>query len=275
MIIGNWKSNMPKKTLWCQDFENEFKPLGFDHKPNPQSWLNCRMGVAVPTIDVLDMQKVCDHYFGDWYKRDDVYELIFDIGVQDVDHSSGSRTGAISVDMISEYLCYFAIIGHSERRQLFNEDNDVIKKKLKTLHRFAEGGLNEITTTILCIGETKEENDKGITKDVLKDQLKIVNGLRLDGEFTVAYEPVWAIGSGLTPEPKDINEIHKYIKDVVQSNSANNLIPSVLYGGSVTDKNAESFFKEEFVDGALVGGASLDGTTFAKIVNIFNSTKKT
>ena len=106
MIIGNWKSNMLKKTLWCQDFENEFKPLGFDHKPNPQSWLNCRMGVAVPTIDVLDMQKVCDHYFGDWYKRDDVYELIFDIGVQDVDHSSGSRTGAISVDMISEYLCY-------------------------------------------------------------------------------------------------------------------------------------------------------------------------
>jgi len=275
MIIGNWKSNMLKKTLWCQDFENEFKPLGFDHKPNPQSWLNCRMGVAVPTIDVLDMQKVCDHYFGDWYKRDDVYELIFDIGVQDVDHSSGSRTGAISVDMISEYLCYFAIIGHSERRQLFNEDNDVIKKKLKTLHRFAEGGFNEITTTILCIGETKEENDKGITKDVLKDQLKIVNGLRLDGEFTVAYEPVWAIGSGLTPEPKDINEIHKYIKDVVQSNSANNLIPSVLYGGSVTDKNAESFFKEEFVDGALVGSASLDGSTFAKIVNIFNSTKKT
>ena len=99
--------------------------------------------------------------------------------------------------------------------------------------------------------------------------------LELDKEFTVAYEPVWAIGSGLTPEPKDINEIHKYIKDVVQSNSANNLIPSVLYGGSVTDNNAESFFKEEFVDGALVGGASLDGTTFAKIVNIFNSTKKT
>ena len=109
--------------------------------------------------------------------------------------------------------------------------------------------------------------------DILKDQLEIVNGLNLDSEFTVAYEPVWAIGSGLTPKPKDINEIHKYIKDVVQSNSANNLIPKVLYGGSVTDKNAESFFKEEFVDGALVGGASLDGTTFAKIVNIFNRIK--
>ena len=178
-----------------------------------------------------------------------------------------ARTGAISVDMLIDMECDFSIIGHSERRQIFNEDNDLIKEKLKSL--------NNRIMPVLCIGETKEENDKGITKDVLKNQLKIVNGLELDESFTIAYEPVWAIGSGLTPEPKDINEIHKYIKDVVQSNSANNLIPSVLYGGSVTDKNAESFFKEEFVDGALVGGASLDGTTFAKIVNIFNSTKKT
>ncbi len=91
--------------------------------------------------------------------------------------------------------------------------------------------------------------------------------------FIIAYEPVWAIGSGLTPDPKDINEIHKYIKDVVQSNSTNKLIPKVLYGGSVTDKNAENFFKEDFVDGALVGGASLDGKTFANIVNIYSSTK--
>ena len=127
---------------------------------------------------------------------------------------------------------------------------------------------------IICIGETKEENDKGITKDVLKDQLEIVNGLDLDTQFTVAYEPVWAIGSGITPKPKDINEIHKYIKDVVQSNSVNNRTPKVLYGGSVTDKNAESFFKEEFVDGALVGGASLDGSAFASIVNIFNGIDK-
>ena len=109
---------------------------------------------------------------------------------------------------------------------------------------------------------------------MLKDQLEIVNGLDLDTQFTVAYEPVWAIGSGITPKPKDINEIHKYIKDVVQSNSVNNRTPKVLYGGSVTDKNAESFFKEEFVDGALVGGASLDGSSFASIVNIFNGIDK-
>ena len=126
---------------------------------------------------------------------------------------------------------------------------------------------------VLCIGETKEENDKGITKDVLKQQLDIVKEAELDQSFTVAYEPVWAIGSGLTPQPKDINEIHKYIKDVVQSTSGNNLVPKVMYGGSVTDKNAESFFTEQFVDGALVGGASLNGKTFANIVNIYSSTK--
>ena len=124
----------------------------------------------------------------------------------------------------------------------------------------------------MCIGETKEENDKGITKDVLKNQLEVVNAMHLEN-FIIAYEPIWAIGSGLTPDPKDINEIHKYIKDVVQSTSANNLVPKVMYGGSVTDKNAESFFTEQFVDGALVGGASLNGKTFANIVNIYSSTK--
>ena len=124
----------------------------------------------------------------------------------------------------------------------------------------------------MCIGETKEENDKGITKDVLKNQLEVVDAMDLEN-FIIAYEPVWAIGSGLTPDPKDINEIHKYIKDVVQSTSANNLVPKVIYGGSVTDKNAESFLTEQFVDGALVGGASLNGKTFANIVNIYSSTK--
>ena len=245
MIIANWKCNGSKEMMFSW-FENYSKEIDCGDVPPT-------VGVAPPLI-----------YFG--YFNDENTSLRFvEWGVQDVDHLDGSRTGTISVDMLIDMACDFSIIGHSERRQIFNENNNLIRKKLKSL--------NKRIMTILCIGETKEENDKGITKDVLKEQLEIVNGLELDTEFTVAYEPVWAIGSGLTPEPKDINEIHKYIKDVVQSNSENNLSPKVLYGGSVTDKNAESFFKEEFVDGALVGGASLDGTIFAKIVNIFNRTK--
>ena len=255
MIIANWKSNIVDIGQWTEDFHDEYIV-----NERLQSTI---FGVAPPSIYIEKMKG--------WKEIHAVFvdgELGFQevlCGVQDVDHSYGSRTGAISVDMVLDSGCNFAIIGHSERRDLFNEDNDLIKEKLKSLK-------NKVMA-VLCIGETKEENDKGITKHVLKQQLDIVKEAELDQSFTVAYEPVWAIGSGLTPEPKDINEIHKYIKDVVQSNSANKLIPEVLYGGSVTDKNAESFFNEEFVDGALVGGASLDGKTFANIVNIYNSTK--
>ena len=254
MIIANWKSNIVFIDEWRTDFYKYYEyTIDSD---------SSYIGVAPPFIYFEKLKR----------KIETTFHITFDetvqqplCGVQDVDHSYGSRTGAISVDMVLDSGCNFAIIGHSERRDLFNEDNDLIKEKLMSLK-------NKVMA-VLCIGETKEENDKGITKDVLKQQLDIVKEVELDQSFTVAYEPVWAIGSGLTPESKDINEIHKYIKDVVQSNSANSLIPKVLYGGSVTDKNAESFFKEKFVDGALVGGASLDGKTFAKIVNIYNSTK--
>ena len=243
MIIANWKCNGNKEMMfsWTADYERECDDN------------DTFVGVAPPSI-----------YFKQFCIENSFLNILG--GVQDVDYLDGSRTGAISVDMLTDLGCDFSIIGHSERRQIFNENNNLIRKKLKSL--------NEKIMTILCIGETKEENDKGITKDVLKNQLEIVNGLDLDTQFTVAYEPVWAIGSGITPKPKDINEIHKYIKDVVQSNSVNNRTPKVLYGGSVTDKNAESFFKEEFVDGALVGGASLDGSSFASIVNIFNGIDK-
>ena len=246
MIIANWKCNGSIEMMlsWTDDYVEECDDI---------HTFDTFVGVAPPSI-----------YFEPFSVE--ISHLNVLGGVQDIDYLDGSRTGAISVDMLIDLGCDFSIIGHSERRQIFNEDNNLIRKKLKSL--------NEKIMTILCIGETKEENDKGITKDVLKNQLEIVNGLDLDTQFTVAYEPIWAIGSGITPKPKDINEIHKYIKDVVQSNSVNNRTPKVLYGGSVTDKNAESFFKEEFVDGALVGGASLDGSSFASIVNIFNGIDK-
>ena len=107
----------------------------------------------------------------------------------------------------------------------------------------------------------------------MKKQLRIFENESISEGTTIAYEPVWAIGTGKTPNPKDVNEIHKFIKDVVQSLSLNSLNPKVLYGGSVSEKNAKQFFSEEFVDGALIGGASLDGASFAKIVNIKNGMK--
>ena len=251
MIIANFKSNLVNFNRWVDDFVNSCPPVEF------------YVGIAPPSVYMYE-------YFNGIQNWGSLDELDHDmcgmaIGAQDVDHLSGSRTGAISIEMLEECGCgvEFVIIGHSERRKFFHEDNDLIRKKIQAVDK------SKIGTTILCIGETKEENKMGATKDVLKNQLSVIDGFELGENFTIAYEPVWAIGSGQTPEPKDINEIHKYIKDVVQSVSANNHEPDVIYGGSVTDKNAESFFKEKFVDGALVGGASLNGTTFANIVNIW------
>ena len=164
--------------------------------------------------------------------------------------------------MILDYGCKFSIIGHSERRQFYNERNDDIRRKILNI-------ANK-TLTILCVGETEEENKNDLTKDVLKKQLEVIEEIDFNDSLVIAYEPVWAIGTGNTPTPDNINEIHKFIKDVVQSTSTNSEIPLVLYGGSVNEDNAENFFKEEFVDGALIGGASLDGRQFANIINIYN-----
>ena len=249
MIIANFKSNVIDFDRWVDDFENLCPPVEFnfdesDDDLGTEHWPE--VGIAPPSIYITEYSSS---------------RMV--IGAQDVDHSSGSRTGAISIEMLDDVGVGFVIIGHSERREFFYEDNDLIRKKIQAVNK------SKIGTTILCIGETKEENKMGVTKDILKDQLSVIDGFKLSKKFTIAYEPVWSIGSGLTPEPKDINEIHKYIKDVVQSVSTNNHVPDVVYGGSVNDKNAESFFKEKFVDGALVGGASLNGATFANIVNLW------
>ena len=121
-----------------------------------------------------------------------------------------------------------------------------------------------------CIGETEDENNNNLTKDVLENQLEVIRDMDFNDSLVVAYEPVWSIGSGNTAQPGKINEIHNFIKDVVQSTSINSAIPIVIYGGSVNEDNAESFFNEEFIDGALIGGASLNGKHFANIVNIYN-----
>ena len=249
MIIANFKSNVINFDKWLYDFENLCSPVEInfdesDHDLSIEHWPE--VGIAPPSIYITEYSSS---------------RMV--IGAQDVDHSSGSRTGAVSIEMLDEVGVEFVIIGHSERREFFHEDNDLIRKKIQAVNE------SKIGSIILCIGETKEENKMGATKDVLKNQLSVIDGFELGKNFTIAYEHIWAIGSGQTPEPKDINEIHKYIKDVVQSVSENNHVPNVVYGGSVTDKNAESFFKEVFVDGALVGGASLNGTTFANIVNIW------
>ena len=204
-----------------------------------------------------------------FYKLNKLFkETSVRLGMQNIDEEGGARTGSISAEMASEIGCSFLILGHSERRIFYNENNNNIKNKIQI-------SIKHDITPILCIGETLEENESGKTKDVLKNQLNdSLYNIELNKDFIVAYEPIWAIGSGNTPDEKDINAIHEFIKDVVQSASANNITPKVLYGGSVNQNNAETFFKEDNIDGALVGGASLDAKVFAKIVNTFERLNK-
>jgi len=242
MIVANWKCNGSREMIhdWLKQYEDAY--ISFD---------KTFVGIAPPYLFVEQLKNSINEH-----------ALDIKIGVQDIDIASGARTGAISVDMIQDMKCQFTIIGHSERRNIFHESNDTISAKLDSVGSKVE--------TILCVGESAEENNNQQTKTVLKDQLSIIDGKIMPSSFSIAYEPVWAIGTGNTPTPDEINDIHKFIKDVVQSTTENSIVPNVLYGGSVNDANAESFFKEDNVDGALIGGASLKGKSFAKIVNIFN-----
>ena len=242
MIIANWKCNGSKKMIqdWSKHYKDTYIPFE-----------NTFVGIAPPHIYVEHLKNLIN-----------AHDLDIEIGVQDIDISSGARTGAISVDMIQDMECQFTILGHSERRTIFDESNESVSAKIDSVGNKVE--------TILCVGESAKENNAKETRNVLKDQLSVIKGKVLPSSFSVAYEPVWAIGTGNTPTPEEINDIHKFIKDVVQSSSENSIVPNVLYGGSVNDANAESFFKQDNVNGALIGGASLQGKSFANIVNIFN-----
>jgi len=243
MLIANWKSNGSKAMAknWFNKFFEKY------NLKNDETFI----GIAPPFVYIEQINIL---------KKSNI-----NTGLQDIEPFSGARTGAISADMALDLECCFSIIGHSERRELYKESNNQIKEKIINLD-------NKIIP-ILCVGETEKENIAGKTKQVIQNQLEIIKDYELHDLFTVAYEPVWAIGSGKTPHAEEINEIHKFIKDVVQSISTNDLVPDVLYGGSVTHKNASSFFNQDFVDGALIGGASLDGSIFAEIVNIYNGIK--
>jgi len=246
VIIANFKSNGSSKILktWIEDF-----------KINVQT-IDSNIGISPPYVYLDQLKNILF--------SNDIDSI--QIGSQDVDHSDGARTGAISASMLLDLGCKYAIIGHSERRSLFNEDNKTIEEKFRCLES------NNIMQ-VLCIGETLEEMEYGKTLNVLNEQITSVLKNKILNNTLIAYEPIWAIGTGKTPTSIQVNETNQYIKDVVQSTTANNYLPKVLYGGSVNSENAAAFFSCENIDGALVGGASLDGKHFAEIVNEFNRIK--
>ena len=177
-------------------------------------------------------------------------------GAQNVsEHAQGAYTGEVSAPMLAEFNCRYVIVGHSERRQLFGESDAVVAAKYAAA--LAQG-----MTPILCLGETLEARDAGQTEGVIGRQLQAVldlNGRKSFEKAVVAYEPVWAIGSGRTAMPEQAQAVHAFLRQRVLPGTR------ILYGGSVKPENAALLFSMQDVDGGLIGGASLVAGDFIAI----------
>jgi len=187
------------------------------------------------------------------------------LGAQNLSpEAKGAYTGEISAAMLRDLFVRFVLVGHSERRRLFWETDEIVRRKLVT-------ALASELRPILCVGETLEERQAGQEKTVLETQLRAaLEGLSTDdlAEVVIAYEPVWAIGTGLTATPAQAQEAHQFIREYLTQLAGSEISSKsrILYGGSVTADNAKELMSQPDIDGALVGGASLDPRGFAKIV---------
>lgn len=174
----------------------------------------------------------------------------------------GAFTGEIAASMLLDFDCKYAIVGHSERRSLYGEDDDLVTKKYIVAH-------NAGLTPILCVGETLEEREKGVTEDVVARQINAVMntlGASVLGEGVIAYEPVWAIGTGITATPEQAQEVHAFMRKLIAEKDAHvsdNI--RLQYGGSMNAGNAAELLAMEDIDGGLIGGASLKAEDFLTI----------
>lgn len=242
LLAGNWK--MYKGPEETKAFLKEFLPLVEDVKEKDILFF-------VPFIDLQDA--ICETSC-----------CRTDIGAQNAHwEKDGAYTGEISMGMLREIRCQWVLIGHSERRQYFNETNESTRLKIRAA--FA----HEIFP-ILCVGESLEEREAGKTKEKVVSQVKEgLNGLSIEEakKMTIAYEPIWAIGTGKTATSEDAQAVCKIIRDTLSElfgDTANQI--RILYGGSVKPDNSAELLAQPDIDGALVGGASLKAEDFAKIV---------
>lgn len=243
-IAANWKMN--KTARETEEFINSFLPMVKD----------------VTDVDIL---------LAPPYTSLSAAEILLKgsnviLAAQNVHfEENGAHTGEISAEMLRSAGCTCVIIGHSERRQYFLETDEIVNKKIKTARKH---GLD----VILCIGESLEERDANKTFEVLDTQLSgSLKDLPLEG-ITIAYEPIWAIGTGKTATKEQANEAHANIREWLRKNKEGADEVRIQYGGSVKPDNIEALMSEPEVDGALVGGAALKPESFAGIVN--GTTKK-
>ena len=243
IIAGNWKLN--KTSLEAIDLVNALK----------------RELVDVQTVDIV----ICPPFTALSEVNDVLNESNIALGAQDVYwDDSGAFTGEVSAPMLKAVGVKYVIIGHSERRQFFAETDQLVNKKLKAV-------LKHQLTPIVCVGENLKEREAGKTFDVVGGQCQgSLAGLTPEElrKIIIAYEPVWAIGTGKTATPQQAQEVHQFIRENLKKNFGLDTAAEVRiqYGGSVNAENAKTLMSQPDIDGALVGGASLKADSFATIV---------
>ena len=243
LIAGNWKMNLTAKG--SVELAKDLKGLVKD----------------VDGTEIL----ICPSFTA----LQDVYSVIkgsnIELGAQNVCYDDkGAFTGEISAEMLKETGCKYVIIGHSERRHVFKETDDMINLRVKNC-------LKNKSNAILCVGETLEQRESGETEKVVVSQIKKgLEGISEDDmkDVVIAYEPVWAIGTGKTASPLEAQEVHVIIRDFIKDifNDEISFKTRILYGGSVKPDNIKELMMQSDIDGALVGGASLKAEEFAKLV---------
>lgn len=247
VIAGNWK--MYKLIAEAVQTVAELKPL-------VAAVTHCEIVVAPPFTAL-------------WAVAQRLEGSNIQLAAQDVCEMNGfgARTGEISALMLRDVGCRYVIIGHSERRQFYGETDELVRRKIGAA---LEAGLNPI----VCVGETLQEREAGMAEVIVKRQVEAaLSGLHPEGvaRLLIAYEPVWAIGTGHTASPEQAQTMHAYIRQRVAALVGEKVADGlrILYGGSVRPENIRALMTEPDIDGALVGGASLDPRSFSEIVHYF------
>ncbi|HFD87721.1 MAG TPA: triose-phosphate isomerase [Gammaproteobacteria bacterium] len=242
LVAGNWKMNGSRASA---------KVLVEGIKAGAESLGSVEIVVCPPSVYLTEVKALLD-------------DVSIGLGAQNVsEQESGAFTGEISTSMLTDVGCQYVIVGHSERRSLYGEDDLLVARKVIAV---SKAGM----VPILCVGELLEERESGATESVVARQLDVLlespEGLAALSNAVIAYEPVWAIGTGMTATPEQAQAVHAFIRQRVAAKDADLAAKiQILYGGSVKGGNAAELFANADIDGGLIGGASLAAEEFLTI----------
>lgn len=247
IVAGNWKmnTNVAEGIALAKDVNEALK--GFQK--------NCDVVICVPFTHLVPVADLID-------------KSLLGLGAENCsEHAKGAYTGEVSADMVKSTGADYVIIGHSERRQYFGENNSQLNAKVRLA---LENGL----TPIFCVGEVLEDRENGSYNDIVTSQMNALFDLSADdfSKIIIAYEPVWAIGTGKTATADQAEDMHSHIRKVIAERYGDDIADntSILYGGSCKPENARELFSKPDVDGGLIGGAALKADSFMGIVAAFN-----